>query len=61
MKRIHAAAGTLEERIEELDTMDRELAGQVLALENLRLEIDAMLTQDMLEPEEARPGFDVSL
>ena len=34
---------------------------QVVALDNLRLEIDAMLTQDMLEPEEGRSGFDVSL
>jgi hypothetical protein len=32
-----------------------------VALENLRLEIEAMLSQDMIEPEVERQGFDVSL
>ena len=61
LKRIHAAADTLEERIDELAENERVITAQVVALENLRLEIEAMLSQDMIEPEVERPGFDVSL
>jgi len=61
LKRIHAAADTLEERIDELAENERMITAQVVALENLRLEIEAMLSQDMIEPEAERSGFDVSL
>jgi hypothetical protein len=61
LKRIHAAADTLEERIDELTENERMITAQVMALENLRLEIEAMLSQDMIEPEAERSGFDVSL
>jgi hypothetical protein len=56
-----AAADTLEERIDELTENERVITAQVVALENLRLEIEAMLSQDMIEPEVERQGFDVSL
>jgi hypothetical protein len=61
IKRIHQATGTLEERIDELTESERLMTVQVVALDNLRLEIEAMLSQNMLEPEAGTAGFDVSL
>ncbi len=61
IKRIHVATDTLEERIDELAESERRITVQVMSLDNLRLEIEAMLGQNMLEPEEGAPGFDVSL
>ena len=61
MKRVHQAADTLEERIDELDESQRLLTAQVVSLDNLRLEIEAMLSQEMMAPETERAGFDVSL
>ncbi|MBL8377118.1 MAG: dynamin family protein [Burkholderiales bacterium] len=61
IKRVHEAADTLEERLVELEDADRDLMRQVVALENLRLEIEAMLDQEMLGQEAGPAGFDVSL
>jgi len=61
LKRINAAADTLEERIDDLGDTERIVTGQGAELENLRLEIEAMLSQDMIKPEAERAGFDVSL
>ncbi|MBL8382020.1 MAG: dynamin family protein [Burkholderiales bacterium] len=61
LKRVHQAADTLEERLEEFAESERTLTTQVVALDNLRQEIEAMLAQDMLLPREERAGFDVSL
>jgi hypothetical protein len=61
LKRIHVAADTLEERIDELVESERILTAQVVSLDNLRLEIEAMLSQNMIEQEDERSGFDVSL
>ena len=61
IRRIHAATDTLEERIAELAETERLMTAQVVSLDNLRLEIEAMLDQNMLEPEQGTSGFDVSL
>ena len=62
LKRIHQATDSLEERIDELDETERQMTSQVLNLDNLRLEIEAMLDQDMLEGDaEETSGFDLSL
>ncbi|MFN0160847.1 MAG: dynamin family protein [Burkholderiales bacterium] len=61
IKRVHEAADTLEDRLIELEEADRDLMRQVVALENLRLEIEAMLDQEMLGQEAGPAGFDVSL
>lgn len=61
IKRIHAATDTLEERIDELAETERLMTIQVMSLDNLRLEIEAMLEQNMLEPAQGASGFDVSL
>jgi hypothetical protein len=61
IQRINEAAGTLAERIEELSELTHTLTTKVVALDNLRLEIDAMLNQDMVEADTGGAGFDVSL
>ena len=61
IRRIHQAVDSLGDRIDEIDQAERAMTAQVMELENLRLEINAMLVQDMLDPDAERTGFDVSL
>ena len=61
IRRIHAATDTLEERIDELAETEGLMTVQVMSLDNLRQEIEAMLDQNMLEPAQGISGFDLSL
>ena len=61
IRRIHQAVDSLGDRIDEIDEAERAMTAQVMELENLRLEINAMLVQDMLDPDAESTGFDVSL
>jgi predicted nuclease with TOPRIM domain len=62
IKRIHDATDTLEDRVNELRDTEKEMMAQVMALDQLRQEMQAMLTQEMMaEVEGGSPGFDLSL
>ena len=61
IKRIHDATDTLEDRVQELRDTEKAMTAQVLALDNLRQEIDTMLAQDMITHIDGDSGFDLSL
>ncbi len=61
LKRIHMATDTLEDRIAELAESEKSMITQVMSLDNLRQEIEAMLEQNMLAPMGGPTGFDLSL
>lgn len=61
IKRIHDATDTLEDRVQELRDTEKEMMGQVVSLDQLRLEMQAMLVQEMLTEVNGSTGFDLSL
>ena len=61
LKRIHEATDTLEDRVDELRENEMSMTAQVVGLDNLRQEIEAMLDQDMIDAAGPPSGFDVSL
>jgi chromosome segregation ATPase len=61
IKRIHEATDTLEDRVQELRDTEKEMMGQVVSLDQLRLEMQAMLVQEMLTEVNGSTGFDLSL
>ena len=61
LKRIHEATDTLEDRVDELQENEVSMTAQVVGLDNLRQEIEAMLDQDMIDAAGPPAGFDVSL
>ena len=61
IKRIHDATDTLEDRVQELRETEQSMTAQVIALDALREEMQAMLAQEMI-PDISNPsGFDLSL
>lgn len=61
IKRIHDATDTLEDRVQELRDTEAQMMAQVIALDHLREEMDAMLAQDMITSIDGEAGFDLSL
>jgi Tfp pilus assembly protein PilN len=61
IKRIHDATDTLEDRVQELHDTEKDLTTQVIALDHLREELDAMLAQEMINSVDSEQGFDLTL
>ena len=61
IKRIHEATDTLEDRVQELRDTEKEMMAQVVALDNLRQEMQSMLLQEMIAATGEEAGFDLSL
>ncbi|HEY4370701.1 MAG TPA: dynamin family protein [Burkholderiales bacterium] len=61
IKRIHDATDTLEDRVQELRDTEKQMTGQVVALDHLRQEMNSMLAQDMITSVDGEAGFDLSL